>query len=100
MATRALEPPAAAPPSTELIGGAFPACPIRSDDELAEATTLIESHASTYYLDPDELGYLDVLATLVEHDQDEHHPVPPALDAQMLRHLIESRGVTQAGAAA
>ena len=29
----------------------------------------------------------------------EHHPMPPITDAEMLRHLIEARGTTQAAVA-
>jgi HTH-type transcriptional regulator/antitoxin HigA len=78
----------------------FPLRPLRTDDELAEATALVESLLGRDDLDPDELGYLDVLAALVERYQDEHHPVPPASDADLLRHLIESRATTQARVAA
>ena len=47
-------------------------------------------------LDTDEDDYLDVLGDLVEKYEAEHYPVPSVSDAEMLRHLIESRSLTQA----
>ena len=40
--------------------------------------------------------YLDALSDLVVAYEDEHYPIEPASDADMLRHLIEAKGVTQA----
>jgi HTH-type transcriptional regulator/antitoxin HigA len=36
-----------------------------------------------------------VLATLIEQYEEKQHPMPPVSGAEMLRHLIEARGVTQ-----
>ncbi len=46
--------------------------------------------------DADEEDYLDVLGDLVEKYETSAHPIPPVSDADMLRHLIEAKGVTQA----
>ena len=40
--------------------------------------------------------YLDALSDLVASYEDEHHPILPSSDADMLRHLMEAKGVTQA----
>ena len=39
--------------------------------------------------------YLDALSDLVASYEDQHHPIAPASDADMLRHLMEAKGVTQ-----
>src|SRR6056297_3333578 len=39
--------------------------------------------------------YLDALSDLVATYEDDHHVIPPASDADMLRHLMEARGVSQ-----
>ena len=46
-----------------------------------------------------EQDYLDVLSDLVEEYEDEHIPIGPVGDADMLRFLIANKGVTQAEAA-
>jgi HTH-type transcriptional regulator / antitoxin HigA len=51
-------------------------------------------------LDPWEDAYLDVLSDLVERYETTEHPMEPVSDADMLQHLIEARGVTQADVAA
>ena len=40
--------------------------------------------------------YLDALSDLVAVYEDEHYAITPASDADMLRHLMEAKGVTQA----
>ena len=75
---------------------AFPLRPLRSDDDLRRAVAMIDALTDRERLDTDEEDYLQVLATLVESYEEEHHPLPPVSDAAMLRHLIESRDVTQA----
>lgn len=47
-------------------------------------------------LDEGEELYLDALSDLVAAYEDQHHPIAPASDAEMLRHLMETKGVTQA----
>ena len=39
--------------------------------------------------------YLDALSDLVATYEDEHHAINPSSDAEMLRHLMEAKGVTQ-----
>jgi HTH-type transcriptional regulator / antitoxin HigA len=79
---------------------AFPLRPIRSEAELGRAIVAINTLIDKDRLSADEDDYLDVLGDLVEKYEAEHHPVPPVSDAGMLRHLIDSRGLTQAKVAA
>jgi HTH-type transcriptional regulator/antitoxin HigA len=78
----------------------FPLRPIRSDRDLERAITVINSLIDRKTRSSDEEDYLDVLGDLVEKYETEHHPMPPVSDADMLRHLIESRETTQAEVAA
>jgi HTH-type transcriptional regulator/antitoxin HigA len=43
-----------------------------------------------------EAAYLDALSDLVAAFEDVQHSLPPASDADMLRHLLESKGINQA----
>ncbi len=43
-----------------------------------------------------ELSYLDALSDLVASYEDEHFPIEAASDADMLRHLLNAKGVSQA----
>ena len=47
-------------------------------------------------LENGEETYLEALSDLVATYEDEHYAVPPASDADMLRHLMEAKGVNQA----
>jgi HTH-type transcriptional regulator / antitoxin HigA len=78
----------------------FPLRPIRSDAELGRAIEVVNLLLDRDQLDPGEEDYLDVLSDLVEKYETERHPMPPVSDADMLRHLIEARGITQARLAA
>ncbi|HUG69422.1 MAG TPA: helix-turn-helix domain-containing protein [Pirellulaceae bacterium] len=75
---------------------AFPLCSIRSDEHLDEAQQVMDRLLAKGELDEGEEMYLDALSDLVAVYEDEHHAIEPASDADMLRHLVESRGVTQA----
>src|SRR5947209_6251306 len=72
-----------------------PLRPIRSDAGLDSAIAVIDSLIDQEGLTPDEEDYLDVLSDLVEKYKTENHPLPPVSDAEMLRHLIETRETTQ-----
>jgi HTH-type transcriptional regulator/antitoxin HigA len=78
----------------------LPLRPIRSEDELDRAIAMVNSLIDRDELALEEEDYLDVLGDLVEKYETEHHPMPPVSDAEMLRHLIEARGTTQARVAA
>jgi len=73
----------------------FPLRPIRSDGELDEAVRVVDSLVSKPSLSQEEEDYLEVLGSLVEAYEAEVHPMPPVPDAELLRHLIEAKGVSQ-----
>ncbi len=75
---------------------AFPLSSIRSDAHLAEAQRVMDRLLATEPRDEGEETYLDALSDLVGVYEDEHHAIEPASDAEMLRHLLEAKGVTQA----
>ncbi len=73
----------------------FPLRPIRSDEELDGAVRMVDSLLDRRNLAPEEKDYLEVLGDLVEQYESDAHPMPPVSDAEMLRHLIEAKGVSQ-----
>ncbi len=73
----------------------FPLRPIRSDEELDEAVRMVDSLLDRRDLAPEEEDYLDVLGDLIERYESEAHPMAPVSDAEMLRHLIEAKAVSQ-----
>jgi HTH-type transcriptional regulator / antitoxin HigA len=73
----------------------FPLRPLRSDEELSLAIQVIDSLIIRGDLDSGEQDYLDILTDIVEKYEAEEHPMPPVSDADMLRHLIEARGISQ-----
>lgn len=74
----------------------FPLRPIRSDKELEQAMAMLDALIDRENLDPGEKDYLDVLSDQVERYEEGHVRIPPASDAEMLRHLVEAKQVTQA----
>src|SRR5688500_8447407 len=74
----------------------FPLSSIRSDEHLDEAHKVMDRLLAKGELDDGEEIYLDALSDLVGVYEDEHHAIEPASDADMLRHLLEAKGVTQA----
>jgi HTH-type transcriptional regulator/antitoxin HigA len=75
---------------------AFPLASIKSDEHLAEAQKVMDRLLAKGVLDDGEEMYLDALSDLVAAYEDIHHALEPASDADMLRHLLEAKGVTQA----
>jgi HTH-type transcriptional regulator/antitoxin HigA len=75
---------------------AFPLSSIRSDEHLNEAQKVMDRLLAKGKLDVGEETYLDALSDLVGVYEDEHHALEPASDADMLRHLLEAKDVTQA----
>jgi HTH-type transcriptional regulator/antitoxin HigA len=75
---------------------AFPLASIHSEGHLDEAQRVIDDLLASGTLDPGQQIYLDALADLVAAYEDEHYEIEPASDADMLRHLMEAKGVTQA----
>jgi HTH-type transcriptional regulator / antitoxin HigA len=74
----------------------FPLASIKSDEHLAAAQKVMDRLLAKGKLDGGEEMYLDALSDLVAAYEDTHHPIEPASDADMLRHLMEAKGVTQA----
>jgi len=75
---------------------AFPLSSIRSEEHLVEAQRVMDRLLAMGELGDGEETYLDALSDLVAVYEDEHHAIEPASDADMLRHLLEAKGVTQA----
>ncbi|MEA1952338.1 MAG: helix-turn-helix domain-containing protein, partial [Planctomycetota bacterium] len=75
---------------------AFTLASIKSDDHLEEAQKAIDRLLAKRRLDNGEEVYLDALSDLVASYEDGHHAIDPASDADMLRHLMEAKGITQA----
>jgi HTH-type transcriptional regulator/antitoxin HigA len=75
---------------------AFPLASIKSSEQLHEAQKVMDRLLAQGDLDDGEGMYLDALSDLVAAYEDEHYPIAPASDADMLRHLMEAKGVTQA----
>ena len=75
---------------------AFPLSSIHSEEHLEESQKVMDRLLAKGQLDDGEETYLDALSDLVAVYEDEHHAIEPAADADMLRHLLEAKGVTQA----
>jgi HTH-type transcriptional regulator/antitoxin HigA len=75
---------------------AFPLASIKSEEQLAQAEKVMDRLLAKGKLDHGEETYLDALSDLVAAYEDAHHAIEPASDADMLRHLLEARGVSQA----
>lgn len=74
----------------------LPLRPIRSDKELNAAVSLIDELLDRRSLTRGERDYLDVLSDQVERYEWANHSIPRLPDAEMLRHLMEIRGISQA----
>jgi HTH-type transcriptional regulator/antitoxin HigA len=74
---------------------AFPLVSIGSDEHLEAASDTVDQLMAKGSLDHGEDMYLDALSDLIATYEDRHHDIEPASDADMLRHLLESKGVTQ-----
>ncbi len=75
---------------------AFPLASIQSEAHFTEAQQVMDRLLALAELDGGAEMYLDALSDLVATYEDEHYPIEPASDADMLRHLLEARGITQA----
>ncbi len=75
---------------------AFPLISIKSEEHLDAAQTMMDGLLTKGELDEGEEIYLDALSDLVAAYEDQHYTIEPASDADMLRHLLEAKGVTQA----
>ena len=75
---------------------AFPLASLQSDEHFAAAQEVMDRLLAKGELEDGEEMYLDALSDLVGAYEDEHYSIVPASDADMLRHLIEAKGTTQA----
>jgi HTH-type transcriptional regulator/antitoxin HigA len=73
----------------------FPLIHIRDDDHLNSAQAVIDRLLEED-LDEGAQEYLDALTDLVETYEDEHDPIPDASEADVLRELMRSHGLSQA----
>ena len=68
---------------------------IKSEKHLDAAQSVMERLLAKNKLDHGEKTHLDALSDLVAAYEDKHHAIEPASDADMLRHLMELKGITQ-----
>ncbi|HEU5431729.1 MAG TPA: helix-turn-helix domain-containing protein [Thermomicrobiales bacterium] len=73
----------------------FPLRPIERDEELDAAIAVVDSLLAKPRLSKDEDDYLDVLGDLIRKYEKSAHPIEPASDSEMLKHLLESRDFSQ-----
>lgn len=73
----------------------YPLSSITSDEELSQARDMLDQLLMKRKLSSGETLYLDALSDLVGTYEQVHHPLASASDADILRHFIEARGVTQ-----
>jgi HTH-type transcriptional regulator / antitoxin HigA len=78
----------------------FPLRPLRTAADLDAAVAVIDALIDCPRLTAPKQDYLDVLSDLVEAYEAEAVPMRPVGDAELLRFLIEQKGVTQAAVAA
>jgi HTH-type transcriptional regulator/antitoxin HigA len=76
----------------------FPLVRIASDDELADALAVV-GDLLTRDLDAGQEAYLSTLSTLIHAYESEHHPIPDATPAEVLRELAATNGLTGAAIA-
>lgn len=74
---------------------AFPLASIKSEKHLDAVQSVMDRLLAKHKLDHGEETYLDALSDLVAAYENEHHAIEPASDADMLRHLMEAKGITQ-----
>lgn len=74
----------------------FPLVSIRSEEQLEAAQEVIDELFGRGEPDDETALYLDALGDLVAAYEDVHHQIGPATDSDMLRHLMEGKGVSQA----
>jgi HTH-type transcriptional regulator / antitoxin HigA len=77
----------------------FPLRPLRSERDLDRATKIVNELAVRGDLARGEQDYLDVLTDLIVAYEKVHHPIPDLYGPDMLRHLLDERGVSQVEAA-
>jgi HTH-type transcriptional regulator/antitoxin HigA len=74
----------------------WPLRPIRTEDDLDAAFAIIDELTDRDELSAAEADYLEVLGNEVERYEGKHVEMPRVSDAEMLRSLMEEKGVSQA----
>ena len=74
---------------------AFPLASIKSEMQLAEAQEMMDRLLANGELDDGQEIYLDALSDLVATYEDIYYPIALASDADMLRHLLEVKGISK-----
>ena len=74
----------------------LPLVSIKFEAQLDAAQAMIDRLTDKQKLEGGEQAYLDALCDLVVVYEDQHHQIPAASDADLLRHLMEAKGLTQA----
>ena len=74
-------------------GPSVPLTRIANDDELAAALTTIDNLIARK-LDTGEEAYLSALSILIHAYESEHHAIPDATPAEVLRELAEANSLT------
>lgn len=74
----------------------FPLMSIRTERQLDAAQAVMDRLLARGKLTAGEEMYLDALSNLVAAYEDVYYPIAPGSDADMLRHLMESKGISQA----
>jgi len=75
---------------------AFPLASIRSEERLAAAQAVLDRLIARAGTDKGVDMCLDALSDLVMVYEDERPPILPSSDADLPRHFLEAKGVTQA----
>ena len=73
----------------------FALVPIQGEDELDLAIEVLDRLTARKSLNKGEQMYVGTLTLLIEAYEDVHHPIGPASDRDMLRHLMDARGIKQ-----
>lgn len=73
----------------------LPLVSIKSEEHLDAAQAMIDRLLGKKKPDGGEQAYLGALSDLVVVYEDQHHRIPAASDADLLRHLMEAKGFTQ-----
>ena len=73
----------------------FPLTSVHSEEQIQAAQEVMDALLAQGKLSAGKELYLDALSDLVAAYEDEHSRILPASDAEMLRHLMESRGISQ-----
>jgi HTH-type transcriptional regulator/antitoxin HigA len=73
----------------------FPLASIRSESHLRAAQSVMDRLLAKGELNKGQALYLDALSDLTAAYEDEHHAIDPASDADMLRHLMSAKNVSQ-----